>query len=1359
MPKTPTNFLVAFSFAGKERDFIRKIAEVTKDRLGEGKVFFDEWYEHEVAGFRADDFLQELYRKRSRLVVPCISEAYGDKSWTQIEFEAIKALKFELKSRNRILPLRVGDGDIPGIYENAICPDIRNRPVEGIVALILARLQMIHPELVILSPETKSPETIDIQVVPKGLRSFDHEDKDFFLDLLPGTRRGNFPESVRFWKSRIETIDPDQTFKVGLIIGPSGCGKSSFVKAGLLPRLSEAVIPVYLEATAEETETRMLRGLRKHIPEIPPECNLIETFETLQKGYGPKVVVIVDQFEQWLHEHRSENEPDLIRACRFCDGENLQVILMVRDDFCIAIHRFLKVLDITIDENRNFAVVDLFTTEHAESVLEKFGRAYGRFETEGSGPGKEHREFLSQAAGKLAERGRVVAVRLALFADMIQTKPWTGQSLNKKGALEEIGVQFLDESFKVSSNPAHRSHAAAAAKVLAALLPELGADIKGHMKSHEELLGVSGYEKSSADEFNNLLNILNSSTRLITPTDPEGIEQDNDPHRPQKGQGRYYQLTHDYLVPSIREWLTRKQRETRRGRAEIILDARAGMWNKKPESRYLPGLLEWLRIELFSLHNTWNVRQRFMMTAARRYYGFWNVGIALILFAVTYISWETYGKVESRGFVASLSKAKEDSVPEIMGQLPRFQRWVLPQLEEICSGKRPADARGLLHSRLALLALGKDEAQVPFLVENLLTATPQQVGLIRDGLEPYAGGILGEFWKTLRDPEAGKPRRFRAGLALGGFASTGPDWREEDFRFIAEHLININPEHQALYREYLRPIGNRLIVSLEEFFLDRTMGESQQLSTANALVDFAGDNGGRIANLLTQATRIQYPVLFSAYTEAPREKGRKVLQDVIDTTPEEGVSTEDRISLGQRRASAAITRLRQGAREELFPTFEIDTDPEAMTQFVHRCREWRVQASELLESIEIADRYRQGKRDKDRKQANQVLYALLLAMGEYPLEALPAGGQSRFVDQLVEWYGQDMSSAIHSATGWLLRRWEQDEKVQEVEQIPIAYSPGREWFTLEIPLSEDLTSYFTFVVFDPGVYEIGSPTGESDRDDNESRHSVELSRPFAILDREVTMQELIAFNSSDFRFYMEKVKCAPEDAGSAVDWYDAVRFCRWLTRMAGWAEEDQPHPDAQSLDPGLYPPDPVGSARGAPKNWPVDLAKPGFRLPTEAEWEIAARAGMVSSFSFGNDRSLLSNYAWFLENSKRPVDPKKKVQQPRLLRPNPRGLFDMHGNVWEWCYDWSDDYKVGEVVENPKGPNKGTNRVMRGGGWDFDAAFCRSADRSRGQPSYRTITTGFRLAQVPSLKDFSKRSGAGSEGPEGVKAEPRPEMP
>jgi serine/threonine protein kinase len=139
-----------------------------------------------------------------------------------------------------------------------------------------------------LTPQPTTSPASDanvIKVVPKGLRSFDEHDADFFLELLPGPRdRDGLPDSLRFWKTRIEATDPDKTFRVGLHYGPSGCGKSSLVKAGLLPRLNRNIVTVYVEATPEETESRLLKGLRKVCPELSPQEGLGDSLQAIRQG-------------------------------------------------------------------------------------------------------------------------------------------------------------------------------------------------------------------------------------------------------------------------------------------------------------------------------------------------------------------------------------------------------------------------------------------------------------------------------------------------------------------------------------------------------------------------------------------------------------------------------------------------------------------------------------------------------------------------------------------------------------------------------------------------------------------------------------------------------------------------------------------------------------------------------------------------------------------------------------------------------------------------------------------------------------------------------------------------------------------
>ncbi|MCA9138111.1 MAG: hypothetical protein KDB00_15170 [Planctomycetales bacterium] len=126
------------------------------------------------------------------------------------------------------------------------------------------------------SPESASHATFEtssgrgIAIVPKGIRCFDAHDSDFYLELVPVARdRCGLPDSIRFWKTRLEEVQRDKTFPVGLIYGPSGCGKSSFIQAGLLPRLSSSIHAVFVEATAEDTEQRLLSALQTQCPTLP----------------------------------------------------------------------------------------------------------------------------------------------------------------------------------------------------------------------------------------------------------------------------------------------------------------------------------------------------------------------------------------------------------------------------------------------------------------------------------------------------------------------------------------------------------------------------------------------------------------------------------------------------------------------------------------------------------------------------------------------------------------------------------------------------------------------------------------------------------------------------------------------------------------------------------------------------------------------------------------------------------------------------------------------------------------------------------------------------------------------------------
>ena len=374
-----------------------------------------------------------------------------------------------------------------------------------------------------------------------------------------------------------EVADPA---RVGVIYGPSGCGKSSFVKAGLLPMLGNNISKVFIEATRDETESRLLRGIRKRCPDVDVRLDLSGTLAQIRRDpavtNGRRLLIVIDQFEQWLHGRIDHTDPQLATALRQCDGQTIQCVLLVRDDFWLALSRFMAILEVPLKQNHNAMLVDLFGRTHARRVLAELGVAYDRLPENASEFTKHQNAFLDRAVEGLSDGGKIFPVRLSLFVEMVKMQPWEIATLTNLGGVHGIGLQFLEEAFSSDLAPAaQRTHEPAVRRVLRKLLPEIGLDIKGNMQAEQLLLDASGY-KNQGVLFQEMMRILDTDLRLITPTDPAGTTSSDDSYSQSSDGVCYFQLTHDYLVPAVEQWLTRKQRETRRGRAELRLAEYSG---------------------------------------------------------------------------------------------------------------------------------------------------------------------------------------------------------------------------------------------------------------------------------------------------------------------------------------------------------------------------------------------------------------------------------------------------------------------------------------------------------------------------------------------------------------------------------------------------------------------------------------------------------------------------------------------------------------------------------------------------------------------------------------------------------------
>ncbi|MCA9215995.1 MAG: protein kinase, partial [Planctomycetales bacterium] len=327
-------------------------------------------------------------------------------------------------------------------------------------------------------------------VIPRGLRSYDERDAQFFLELLPGPYdEQGIPDSVRFWQQRINETDPQRTFRVGVMYGPSGCGKSSLMRAGIIPLLGEHVKPIFFEARGDDDAGRLEDALREHFP-IAGAGDLTDMMRHARKHLSEKrthkTLIVIDQLEQWLHNQPFQEDGELARALRQCDGKWLQCVVLIRADFWMPLSRLMRHIDVTTQEHGNARVVDLFSEKHAQRVLAMIGHAFGQFPLRLDNV--EHLKFVETAIQKVEEDGRVSPFRIVVLAELLRNKPWTQETLASFDDLESLLLSFFDDTFRSEqSHPHARQHEAAACRVLRQLLPVEGTDIRGHSKTYAEL--------------------------------------------------------------------------------------------------------------------------------------------------------------------------------------------------------------------------------------------------------------------------------------------------------------------------------------------------------------------------------------------------------------------------------------------------------------------------------------------------------------------------------------------------------------------------------------------------------------------------------------------------------------------------------------------------------------------------------------------------------------------------------------------------------------------------------------------------------------------------------------------------------
>ena len=430
----------------------------------------------------------------------------------------------------------------------------------------------------------------------------------------------------------------------------------------------------------------------------------------------------------------------------------------------------------------------------------------------------------------------------------------------------------------------------------------------------------------------------------------------------------------------------------------------------------------------------------------------------------------------------------------------------------------------------------------------------------------------------------------------------------------------------------------------------------------------------------------------------------------------------ERERLARQQATAAVTLMKLHDPAGAWPLFRHRLDPEARSQLIWRSGLFAADPKQIVQRLNV-------------EQDVSALRALILALGEFTEEQLPSSERGPLVKKLLCWYRRHPDPGIHGAIDWLLRhdkegssdrtlKWEQELPLKRIDEdlkrrdTSLARKgsnppDGRRWYV-------NGQGQTMVLVKGPAEFRMGSPLSDRERIDREMLQRWRIPRSFAIAIRSVTAEEFQRFLKD--RPGVEHPRTgerifAPDEPAVSVTWFTAAQYCNWLSEKEGLLESEWCYPSHSNIKEGMKP-------------YPDYLKRKGYRLPTEAEWEFAARAGSSSSRYYGSSLELLPRYAWFVQNSSDRTWP---VGQKR---PNDSGLFDAGGNVWNWCGEVAVGYpRRRSAVSVPDSEDtsivdESSSRALRGGSFVSHAPGVRSSIRGIDRPDIRIYIVGFRVCRT-----------------------------
>jgi formylglycine-generating enzyme required for sulfatase activity len=686
------------------------------------------------------------------------------------------------------------------------------------------------------------------------------------------------------------------------------------------------------------------------------------------------------------------------------------------------------------------------------------------------------------------------------------------------------------------------------------------------------------------------------------------------------------------------------------------------------------------------------------------------LALAVVVAVVAVFLWREAKTANTKAAMAQADELLEAD-PQAVRNILKIVRTDAEAMEKLRLLKSQANQPVKKRVRASLALLERDPSQADFLLGHVLEkdSDPDELLLICGEIKPHLPKSVVDLWGPVLDPKANGDLRLRQAAALAAFACDDPRW-EEAGGTIVPIVLAANPFQQESWTAAFRPVKIHLLNPLVKAFTDRATNERQV--AAIILSDYAGDNADVIHNLLKDADAYQYQIFLPKVRAGPAPVITAMREELARPSQSGGDYTETE-TLAARKANALITLAHLGETDSLGPALRHGPDPRVRTYLIQRLLPFGIASKFLAERLSV-------------EKEPSVRAALLLALAENSDPGKPSDVPTSFVDQLVAEYANDPDPGFHSAAFWLLRKWSRLNDALKVDSSHKGISPAgsRLWYV-------NREGQTFVIVTNPGVFVMGSPPEESllGRGKFETLHHSRIPRSFAICTREVTVDDFNAFLADPAGRSLnhgddDQKQYSPAREGPivSVTWFEAAKYCRWLSDREGIAEDQQCFPEISAIQENMK----------LPKDY---LSRSGYRLPTEAEWEYACRAGTETPWSFGSGPSLLKDFACHIGNSS-PNNRQARAAKTRTFKPNALGLFDMHGNVSEWCFDRSSNYPETSgtpvddceqddlvVVDKPV-------RILRGGSFNDLPPSLRSAYRDAARPTNLFPSVGFRIART-----------------------------